>query len=376
MLWPQRNEWEPPTAPRKPLGTRSRECYGHAMTRVTAIAPALPPYSYTQAEITAAIAPVLAPDPKHRPIIERMYSASTVERRYSALPLEQYEQLGSLTETNAAWQRAAVELGERAVRDALQRAGVAAEEVDLLLFTSVTGVSAPSIDAIVAERLGMRSDLRRWPSFGLGCVAGATGLARAHDFLELRPTGVAVLLAVELCSLTLQRDDASMANIIASGLFGDGAAAVVLLGDANPRATGPRITATRSGLVPETGSVLGFDLRTTGFEIVLTAEVAGVLERALPGEVASLLGARSLDGVAIVAHPGGPRILEAFASALGLPRERFERSWASLRAKGNLSSASVLHVLADTLEAGDHNALVLAVGPGVTTELVLLEEVS
>ena len=346
------------------------------MTRIAAIAPVLPPHSSSQAEITAAIAPLLAPDPKRRPLIERMYASSTVERRYSALPLEQYQHLGSLTETNAAWFAAAVELGERAVREALRKAGVAIEEVDLLLFTSVTGVSAPSVDAVIAERLGMRSDVRRWPSFGLGCVAGATGLARVNDYLEPRPTGAAVLLAVELCSLTLQRGDESIANFVASGLFGDGAAAVVLLGDDHPKATGPRIAATRSGLIPGTSAVLGFDLTTTGFEIVLTAEVAAVLERAFPAEVESLLQGRGLEGLSMVAHPGGPRILEAFASALHLPRERFERSWASLAAKGNLSSASVLHVLADTIAAGEHNALLFAVGPGVTAELVLLEEVA
>lgn len=345
------------------------------MTRIAAIAPVLPEHSYSQAEITAAIAPLLAPDPRRRPLIERMYASSTVERRYSALPLERYQDLGSLTETNAEWFNAAVELGEKAVRLALDEAGVDASEVDLFLFTSVTGVSAPSVDAVIAERLGMRGDLKRWPSFGLGCVAGAGGLARVDDFLVPRPGGVAVLLAVEFCSLTLQRGDQSIANFVASGLFGDGAAAVVLLGDDHPRAKGPRITATRSALVPDTHTVLGFNLGTTGFEIVLTAEVAAVIEQAFPAEVAAILDGRGLDNVAIVAHPGGPKILEAFAAALDLPRERFARSWASLAAKGNLSSASVLHVLADTLAAGEHDALVFAVGPGVTAEFVLVEEV-
>lgn len=346
------------------------------MTRIAAIAPVLPEHSYSQAEIIAEIGPLLAPDVRRRPLIERMYSSSTVERRYSALPLERYRDLGSLTETNAEWFAAAVDLGEKAIRLALDEAGVSASEVDVFLFTSVTGVSAPSVDAVIAERLGMRSDLKRWPSFGLGCVAGAGGLARVDDFLVPRPEGVAVLLAVEFCSLTLQRGDQSIANFVASGLFGDGAAAVVLLGDDHPKAKGPRITATRSALVPDTNAVLGFNLGTTGFEIVLTAEVATVIEQAFPAEVEAILDGRSLEDLAMVAHPGGPKILEAFAAALGLPRERFARSWASLAAKGNLSSASVLHVLADTLAAGEQNALVFAVGPGVTAEFVLLEAVS
>lgn len=346
------------------------------MTRIAAVAPVLPEFSYSQSEIIAVMGPLLSPDPRRRPVIERLYASSTVERRYSALPLERYRDLGGLTQSNAEWLRVAVELGTRAVREALDAAGLKPGDVDLLLFTSVTGVSAPSVDALVAESLGMRSDLKRWPSFGLGCVAGATGLARVNDYLEHRPTGVAVLLSVELCSLTLQRSDDSMANFVASGLFGDGAAAVVLVGEKHPVAHGPRIAATRSVLIGGTADVLAFNLGSTGFEIVLTAEVAGVIERGFPPEVAALLDGRSLEDLAMIAHPGGPRILEAFATALEIPRERFDRSWASLASRGNLSSASVLHVLADTIAAAEHNALLFAVGPGVTAELVLLEEVA
>lgn len=346
------------------------------MTRIAAVEPVLPDHSSSQQEIIAVMGPLLSPDPKRRALIERMYASSTVERRYSALPLERYLDLGGLTQSNAEWVRIATDLGERAVRGALETAGLRPEDVDLLLFTSVTGVAAPSVDALVAERLGMRSDVRRWPSFGLGCVAGAGGLARSHDYLEHRPTGVVVLLAVELCSLTLQRTDDSMANFVASGLFGDGAAAVVLVGDEHPKAAGPRITATRSVLVAQTADVLAFNLGGTGFEIVLTAEVAAVIEREFPAEVTEFLGQRSLDGLAMIAHPGGPRILDAFATSLGLPKERFARSWESLASRGNLSSASVLHVLADALAAGEHNALLFALGPGVSAEFVLLEEVA
>lgn len=346
------------------------------MTRIAAVAPVLPEHSYSQQEIIAVMGPLLSPDPRRRALIERMYASSTVERRYSALPLERYIDLGGLTESNAEWVRVATDLGERAVRQALDSAGLRPEDVDLLLFTSVTGVAAPSVDALVAERLTMRSDLRRWPSFGLGCVAGAGGLARVHDYLEHRPQGVAVLLAVELCSLTLQRGDDSMANFVASGLFGDGAAAVVVVGDDHPAAAGPRIVDTRSVLVAQTSGVLAFNLGSTGFEIVLTAEVAAVIEREFPAEVSRFLDGRSLDGLAMIAHPGGPRILDAFATSLGLPRERFARSWDSLASRGNLSSASVLHVLAEAIDAGEHNALLFALGPGVSAEFVLLEEVA
>jgi alkylresorcinol/alkylpyrone synthase len=195
-----------------------------------------------------------------------------------------------------------------------------------------------------------------------------------HDYLAANPRGVAVLLAVELCSLTLQLHDESVANFVASGLFGDGAAAVVLLGDDHPLATGPRIVATESALYPGTGTALGFNLGNGGFEIMLTAEVADIIEAKFPSGVSDFLAANGTGLAAIdsfIAHPGGPRILEAFAASLGLPDSALQRSWESLARQGNLSSVSVLHVLAETppFEKG----LLFALGPGVTAELILLE---
>jgi alkylresorcinol/alkylpyrone synthase len=344
------------------------------MTRIAAIAPVLPEFHYSQSVITGVVRDLLAPDSSRRALLERMHGSSRVEQRYTVLELERYREQRSLGETQAIWAREAEALGERAVRQALETAGIASDEVDLFLFTSVTGVSAPSIDAVLIEKLGMRSNVRRWPSFGLGCVAGATGLARVHDYLAANPRGVAVLLAVELCSLTLQLHDESVANFVASGLFGDGAAAVVLLGDDHPLATGPRIVATESALYPGTGTALGFNLGNGGFEIMLTAEVADIIEAKFPSGVSDFLAANGTGLAAIdsfIAHPGGPRILEAFAASLGLPDSALQRSWESLARQGNLSSVSVLHVLAETppFEKG----LLFALGPGVTAELILLE---
>jgi alkylresorcinol/alkylpyrone synthase len=347
------------------------------MTRIAAIAPVLPEFHYPQSVITEVVSELLAPDSTRRALLERLHGSSRVEQRYTVLELERYREQRSLSETQAIWAREAEALGERAVRQALEVAGVASDEVDLFLFTSVTGVSAPSIDAVLIEKLGMRSNVRRWPSFGLGCVAGATGLARVHDYLAANPTGVAVLLAVELCSLTLQLHDESVANFVASGLFGDGAAAVVLVGDEHPLAKGPRIVATESALYPGTGEALGFNLGNGGFEIMLTAEVADIIEQNFPADVQRFLAANGtgVDAVdAFVAHPGGPRILEAFASSLAIPDSALQTSWDSLARQGNLSSVSVLQILAETepFECG----LLFALGPGVTAELILLEGVA
>ncbi len=349
-------------------------CYRQKMTRIAAIAPVLPEFRYPQSVITGVVSELLAPDSSRRALLERLHESSRVEQRYTVLEVEQYRRQRSLSETQEIWTREAAVLGERAVRQALETAGIASDDVDLFLFTSVTGVSAPSIDAVLIEKLGMRSNVRRWPSFGLGCVAGATGLARVHDYLAGNPRGVAVLLAVELCSLTLQLHDESVANFVASGLFGDGAAAVVLLSDDHPLAQGPRIVATESALYPGTGSALGFNLGNGGFEIMLTAEVADIIEANFPTGVGAFLAQNNTalsDLDAFIAHPGGPRILEAFETALALPPSALERSWHSLARQGNLSSVSVLHILADT--PSFHRGLLFALGPGVTAELVLLE---
>ncbi len=346
------------------------------MTRIAAVAPVLPEYHYSQAEITRELAPLISTDPGRRAVLERMHAASGIGTRYTALPLERYRDLGSFGETNDIFIEVATDLAERSVRDALDQAGFAASDVDFVLFTSVTGFSAPSIDALLVPRLGLRPDVKRLPSFGLGCVAGASGIARVHDYLVGHPDETGVLISVELCSLTLQRADETMANFVATGLFGDGGAAVVMVGS-GIESSGPRVVDTRSAFYPDTGDVIGWNVTTSGFEIVLTAGVADLIEGRFPDGVRSFLADNGLtiDDIGCwIAHPGGPRVLDAFASALGLARAVFAPSWASLDRVGNLSSASVLHVLADVgPQLSGTRGLLFALGPGVSAEFVLLE---
>ena len=348
------------------------------MSRIAAVAAVLPAYAYTQAEITAELAPLISAAPARRAVLERMHAASGIATRHTALPLERYRDLGDFRASNDLFIQVATDLAERALREALAAVGLEPPDVDYVMFTSVTGIAAPSVDALLVSRLGLRPDVKRMPSFGLGCVAGAAGLARVNDYLVGHPDQVGVLLSVELCSLTLQRDDETMANFVATGLFGDGAAAVVLVGE-NRAEPGPRIVDTRSSFFPDTREVIGWNIGSTGFEIVLTAGVAEVIERHFPAEVAAFLADHELavdDVAAWIAHPGGPKVLEAFAHALDLPRDRFDTSWATLDRVGNLSSAAVLHVLADTINAGvtpGGSGLLFALGPGVSAEFVLVQ---
>ena len=352
------------------------------MARIAAVSTALPPYVYPQAAITAEISDLITHDPRKRLLVDRLHRSSRVETRHLAMPLERYREAHGFTWTNELFVRTATELAERTVRDALDSAGLDPADVDFVMFTSVTGVSAPSVDGLLVARLGLRSDVKRVPMYGLGCVAGAAGIARVQDYLAGHPDDVAVLVSVELCSLTLQHGDDSMGNIVASGLFGDGAAAVVMLGDRRAEASGVAgldVIDTRSRIYPDTEDVIGFDAGETGFRIVLTARVAEVVRDNFGADAAAFLsdnGCRVGDIAHFVAHPGGPRVLETFAETLSLDDDELRLSWESLSRVGNLSSASVLHILADTLASSEQTAgddtLLFALGPGVSAELVLL----
>jgi alkylresorcinol/alkylpyrone synthase len=359
------------------------------VTRIVAARGALPAHRYTQDEITAQFAEIVLTDQARRPVLERLHRSSTIQTRHLVLPLDKYAMLEGFSEANDYFISSAVDLGTRAVQQALDAAGLSPSDVDVIVSTTVTGLAVPSLDARLVPLLGLRRDVRRVPLFGLGCVAGAAGIARTHDLLAGDPDGVAVLLSVELCSLTLQRDDESMANLVGSGLFGDGAAAVVLVGERRARSMGlvgddgtdqaPEVVATRSTFYPDSERVMGWDIGSNGFRLVLDSTVAEVVEDNLAGDVSAFLGEHDLviDDVAHwVAHPGGPKVLEAMQRSLGLDDSALALTWESLAAIGNLSSSSVLHVLADTLErspAGSGNpAVMTAMGPGFCSEIVLL----
>lgn len=355
------------------------------MTTIAAVHGALGAHDYAQEQITAAFSETVAPRGDHRAVIERIHRATTVQRRHLAIPLDDYRGLTGFGEANDLFIRVGLDLAEEAILGALAAAGLVATDIDLIIATSVTGVAAPSLDALLVDRIGLRTDVKRIPVFGLGCVAGAAGIARAHDYLLGHPDDVAVLLSVELCSLTVQRDDVSMPNIVASGLFGDGAAAVVMLGSRRAERLGirgPEVLDSRSRMYPDSARTMGWDIGATGFRIVLSAGVPELVTQYLGDDMADFLADHDLkttDIEAWVAHPGGPRVLEAMESALDLHDGQLDVTWRSLSQIGNLSSASVLHVLRDTLagtarpvpEAGTPGVL-LAMGPGFCSELVLV----
>lgn len=359
--------------------TRSGVASG--MTVISAVQAALPAHRYCQAEITDAVASTLD-DPARELLLRRLHTSSRVEHRHLALRLEDYASLGGFGPANDAFVRVGLELAETAVCGALRQAGLRPSDVDLVMSTTVTGVAAPSLEARLVYRIGLRPDVKRVPMFGLGCVAGAAGLARLHDYLGAAPDRVAVLLSVELCSLTVQSDDHSTANLVASSLFGDGATAVVVVGDGRvdpgaQRAT-PRILDSASHLYPDTERIMGWDVGAGGLKIVLDAGVPELARKFLAADVDGLLSRNGLtrDDIATwVCHPGGPKVIDAVEDALQLPESALKLTRQSLAEVGNLSSSSVLHVLRDTIATDPPTGsygIVLAMGPGFCSEIVLL----
>lgn len=355
--------------------------YREPMSHLAGVVGVLPEHRHTQARLTRTVADMLGLEGVDREVLERFHRNAGVSERYLVRPIEDYAALGDFGERNDIFLVEATALGERAIKQALAHAGVEPADVDVLITTTITGLAVPSLDARLVGPLGLRDDVKRIPIVGLGCVAGAAGIARAHDHLVGHPDDVVVLLAIELCSLTVQQHDTSTPNLVASGLFADGAGAVVLTG-ANwpPAQRAPRIRSTRSRLYPDTERAMGWDVRGTGMQIVLGAEVPDLVRENVRGDTDRFLAEHGLTRADIgwwVAHPGGPKVLDALADALEIEPDALGVTWRSLDRIGNLSSASVLHVLADTLtdrppEPGSLGVL-LAMGPGFCLELVLLE---
>lgn len=314
----------------------------------------------------------------------RFAQTAGVDQRSLALPLSRYPKLSGFTEANDAYLEVAVDLGERAIRSALSAANIEPDEVDTIVMVSSTGIAVPTIDARLMSRVGLRPNVKRVPLFGLGCVAGAAGMARVYDYLHGYPGDVAVLLSVELCSLTLQREDTSIPALIGVSLFGDGAAAVVATGAernalSGRTGAGPRVLATRSRVIPETVDVMGWNVSSSGFQLVMSRDVPKMADQYLRDEVDSFLADHGLslaDITTWVCHPGGPKVLDSIEQALGIPSEALVHSWNSMRDNGNISSASVLDVLRRTLAepppAGSFGVM-LAMGPGFSFELLLLQ---
>lgn len=356
--------------------------------RIASVATAYPPYRYPQAMLSEALKRAFHSRLDEPRIIDRIHSSCGVEFRHLMFPIDDLGTYSGFGQSNDAWIKGALDLGQKAIATALERAGITPSDVSAIFFASTTGIATPSIDARLVNLMGFPTNIKRIPIFGLGCVAGAAGIARASDYVRAYPKQYALLLSVELCSLTWQEDDQSMANMVACGLFGDGAAAVVLAGDDTPHGQRtstmkdpcPTILDTRSILYPNTEHMVGWQFKDSGFKVILSAEIPELVNKHLRTNVDEFLAEHDLSVSQIcsfIFHSGGPKVLEAMQASLNLPPGALDASWNSLREVGNTSSASVLSIMEDYLmnhpgSPGCYGMLA-AMGPAFCSELVLLQ---
>jgi len=315
--------------------------------------------------------------------LEQFYTNVKVKGRYLSWPLERYPKPSTFEERNNAYIEMALNLGEQTICALLDQVQMSPQEIDQLTIVSSTGIAVPALDARLMNCIPFSPGMKRLPLFGLGCAGGAAGIARTADYLRGHPEDAVILFAVELCSLTIQRDDLSLANLVASGLFGDGAAAVLMVGDAHPLAKKglPRVIDSQSHFFPNTEHIMGWDVTDSGFRVLLSADIAGLAQSEVRPIMEDFLGRHDLTIADIdhwLVHPGGPKVIEALEDGLGLPDKALALSWECLAEAGNISSASVLLILDKTMKRLPHGkpgdvGVLMAMGPAFSAELVLLQ---
>jgi alkylresorcinol/alkylpyrone synthase len=354
-----------------------------AAPRLVSLATAVPAHAVTQSDLRALMGELFAGSEAGSTRLLQVFDHSGIEQRHLCMPLEWYAQERSFAEQNARYLEHAVSLAATAAARALDAAGVNAREIDHVVVLSSTGIATPSLDARVSLALGCRPDCKRTPVWGLGCAAGAAGLARARDLALADPRARVLVVAVELCSLTFRREDLDKRNLVAASLFADGAAAALVHGAAAPAPPASphaplELLASHSTLWPDTLDVMGWTVSGHGLHVVFSRDIPALVRARVRPDLDAFLAAHELalaDVPHLVSHPGGAKVLAAYADALGRPRTAFAHAYEVLRTHGNMSSPTCLFVLERLLVAGGiragEYALVSALGPGFSAEYVL-----
>ncbi|HWH07649.1 MAG TPA: type III polyketide synthase [Candidatus Thermoplasmatota archaeon] len=346
------------------------------MPVLESLGTAVPGPAIPQAEVRRRAEALLAPVAPELAAKMAVFESVGIRKRHFAMPVEWYLEPHGWGERSAAYREVGLDVLERAARQALERAGLPPSAVDGVVLVSTTGLSTPSLDARLANRMGLRSDATRVPVWGLGCAGGVAGLRLAADLARANPEKRYLLLAMELCSLSFNLNDLSVRAFVATTLFSDGAAAALVRGDDVEGGALARIGGAASHQWPGTEDVMGWDVLDEGLRVVFSRRIPDITATQLRPVVDAFLKREGVAPARHVFHPGGTKVLEAYESGLGLAPDALDTARAVLREYGNMSSPTVLFTLEESLRraalAPGESALLAALGPGFTAELAML----
>ena len=345
------------------------------------IQTSFPKHFYQQDELVKRLRSAWSDKPRALARVEGIHENVLVNSRHLALPLEEYFQLETFEERNSKFIQIATDLGAAAINKILDKNDVQPQEISSLWSNTVTGFAIPSLEARIMNKINFSSSVKRTPVVGLGCMGGAAIINRVADYLKAYPKEAVIFFSVELCSLTFQLDDVSPANLVSTGLFGDGAAAVLMVGDQHLKAEHSPLKwiDSKSLFFPDTEMVMGWDVGSRGLKIVLSKSVPEVAKKELSLPLTNFLKENKMqlkDIDTFMAHPGGPKVLEAMEEVFSLPSKGLALSWESLSENGNMSSVSVLDIMKRSIENRKSDAeiaLSVAMGPGFSAEFGLFK---
>ncbi len=335
--------------------------------RLLALSTSVPEHVLDQDAVGLRAAQLFAGRTEAFARLAQIYGNAGIAKRHSCVPIDWYMAPHGWEERSRLYVDEALVLVERAIRLALADCGLALGDIDGLVVVSTTGIATPSLDALLQERLGLRRDLRRLPVFGFGCAGGVLGLARAAAMALAEPGSRILCVVVELCGLTFRPADASPANIVATALFGDGAAAAVI----STHGTGPTIGPWGEHSFPDSLDVMGWDIGDDGFGVRFSRDIPKLIREDLAPALSAFLGRHRLalpDFDAIAAHPGGAKVIDALEDVFHRP---LPEARSVLRDFGNMSAPTVLFVL-DRLRPWTGRILMTALGPGFTAGFLAL----
>lgn len=341
---------------------------------IAGIGTAVPDHPVTQAEIRSVVEALFADKVTNLSHLLGVFEHHHIQRRHLMQAPEWYAVDRGFADANAAYAEAATRLSVAAVRDALQQAAITPSDLDGLIVVSSTGIMTPSLDAVLAQELGCRNNIMRLPIFGLGCAGGVAGLARAAELSRACNGAPVALVAVEICSATFQRNDHSKSNLVGASIFADGAAAVIVSADGK----GPVVRSSHSHLFPDTYDIMGWDVTDDGLRVRFSRDIPSFVQRYIPDVLSDAFeawGITRADITGFITHPGGAKVLDAFAEVVDAEPHQFDVARDVLAQYGNMSSASVLFVLdrmlrTNALTTGSY--VMSALGPGFSSENLLL----